>query len=311
MAFVHRGTIVPQSPCPPHNRQISGPGSAAAIDFAPPAAAARGDPPEEQAMASKSILDEIVTRKRREVAVVRDVVPLAVLEAELAGAPPVRDFFAAVSNGPPIRLIAEFKRQSPSAGAIRPGATVVEVVEAYAAAGAAALSMLTDHAGFGGSLADLEAARAAVDLPVLRKEFVIDVYQVVEARAAGADAVLLIAECLDDCHLRSLYREILDLGMTPLVELHDEAHLERVLDLGATLVGINNRNLATMTTDLGHALRLRERVPANVVLVAESGIRSRADVEQLEAAGIDAMLVGESLLVQPDPRAAAAALLGR
>jgi indole-3-glycerol phosphate synthase len=257
------------------------------------------------------ILDEIVARKRREVAVARESVPLAVLEALVPHAPPVRDFFAAVSAGPPMRLIAEFKRQSPSAGEIRPGATVAEVVTAYAAAGAAALSVLTDHAGFGGSLDDLEAARAAVSLPVLRKEFVVDFYQVVEARAHGADAVLLIAECLDDCHLRSLYRAIIDYGMTPLVELHDEENLSRVLDLGATLVGVNNRNLKTMTTDLGHVLAVRERVPDDLVLVAESGIKTRADVERLEAAGIYAMLVGESLLVQPDPGKAAAALLGR
>jgi indole-3-glycerol phosphate synthase len=257
------------------------------------------------------ILAEIVARKRREVAVAREGVPLAVLEAGLPAAPPVRDFFAAVSAGPPITLIAEFKRRSPSAGEIRPGATVAEVVTAYATAGAAAVSVLTDHAGFGGSLADLEAARKAVRLPVLRKEFVIDFYQVVEARAHGADAVLLIAECLDDCHLRSLYRAIIDLGMTPLVELHDEENLARVLDLGATLVGVNNRDLKTMTTDLGHVLRIRERVPDDVVLVAESGIKTRADVERLEAAGIQAMLVGESLLKQPDPGAAAAVLLGR
>jgi indole-3-glycerol phosphate synthase len=247
------------------------------------------------------ILAEIVDRKRREVAVARESVPLAVLEAALPAAPPVRDFFAAVSAGPPIRLIAEFKRQSPSAGEIRPGATVAEVVRGYAEAGAAALSVLTDQAGFGGSLADLEEARAAVGLPVLRKEFVIDSYQVVEARVHGADAVLLIAECLDDCHLRSLYSAIIDLGMTPLVELHDEANLPRVLDLG---------NLKTMTTDLGHVLALREQVPDDVVLVAESGIKTRADVERLEAAGIEAMLVGESLLKQADPAAAAAALLG-
>ena len=250
------------------------------------------------------ILDEIVTRKRREVAVARDRVPLAVLEAILPKAAPVRDFFAAVAAGPPMRLIAEFKRQSPSAGEIRPGATVEDVVRGYAAAGAAAVSVLTDHAGFGGSLADLEAARAAVSLPVLRKEFVVDFYQVVEA-------VLLIAECLDDCHLRSLYRAIIDYGMTPLVELHDEANLPRVLDLGATLVGVNNRNLKTMATDLDHVLTVRQRVPESVVLVAESGIKTRADVERLEAAGIQAMLVGESLLVQQDPGRAAAVLLGR
>ena len=257
------------------------------------------------------ILAEIVTRKRREVAVARESVPLAVLEAAVPEAAPPRDFFAAVSAGPPIRLIAEFKRQSPSAGAIRPGASVAEVVSAYAAAGAAALSVLTDRPGFGGSLADLEAARAAAGLPVLRKEFIIDPYQVVEARVHGADAVLLIAECLDDCHLRSLYRLILDLGMTPLVELHDEANLPRVLELGATLIGINNRDLKTMTTDLGHVLRLQAELPAEAVTVAESGIRTRADVERLEAAGVAAMLVGESLLKQADPGAAAATLLGR
>jgi indole-3-glycerol phosphate synthase len=260
---------------------------------------------------SVSILEDIVERKRREVAVARERVPTAALEGRLAVAPPVRDFFAAVSRPGAVNLIAEFKRKSPSAGEIRPGAAIEDVVRGYAAAGAAALSVLTDGPGFGGSLVDLEAARIAVPLPVLRKEFVIDRYQVIEARAHGADAVLLIAECLDDCHLRSLYREILDFGMTPLVELHDEENLLRVLDLGATLVGINNRNLKTMVTDLETVLRLRERVPADCVLVAESGIRTRADVERLEAAGVDAMLVGESLLAAADPERAAATLLGR
>jgi indole-3-glycerol phosphate synthase len=226
-------------------------------------------------------------------------------------APAVRDFFAALAAPGPIKLIAEFKRKSPSAGEIRPGAAIEEVVRGYAAAGASCLSILTDGPGFGGSLVDLETARIAVPLPVLRKEFVVDRYQVIEARAHGADAVLLIAECLDDCHLRSLYREILDLGMTPLVELHDPENLPRVLDLGATLVGINNRDLQTMTTDLDTVLRLREQVPDEVLLVAESGIKTRADVQRLEAAGIAAMLVGESLLKQPDPGKAAAALLGR
>ena len=257
------------------------------------------------------ILAEIVTRKRIEVAVARDRVPTAALEGRLSVAPAVRDFFAALAAPGPIRLIAEFKRKSPSAGEIRPGATIEEVVGGYAAAGASCLSVLTDGPGFGGNLVDLESARIAVPLPVLRKEFVVDRYQVIEARAHGADAVLLIAECLDDCLLRSLYREILDLGMTPLVELHDAENLPRVLDLGATLVGINNRNLKTMTTDLDTVLRLREQVPDEVVLVAESGIKTRADVERLEAAGIAAMLVGESLLTQPDPGRAAAALLGR
>jgi indole-3-glycerol phosphate synthase len=258
-----------------------------------------------------TLLDEIVARKREEVAAAKRLCDTATLSKQLAAAPPVRDFFAAVSVPGGIRLIAEFKRRSPSAGEIRPGATVEQVVRGYAAAGASALSVLTDREGFGGSLDDLRAARAAVPLPVLRKEFVVDRHQVVEARVHGADAVLLIAECLDDCHLRSLYREIIDLGMTPLVELHDAEHLERVLDLGATLVGINNRDLHTMTTDLDRVLRLRDRVPPHCLVVAESGIRSRADVERLEQAGIGAMLVGESLLRSPDPAVAAAALLGR
>jgi len=257
------------------------------------------------------ILDQIVTRKKLEVAACRDRVPTAALEGRLSVAPAVRDFFGALAAPGPIKLIAEFKRKSPSAGEIRPGATIEEVVCGYAAAGASCLSILTDGPGFGGSLVDLETARIAVPLPVLRKEFVVDRYQVIEARAHGADAVLLIAECLDDCHLRSLYREILDLGMTPLVELHDPENLPRVLDLGATLVGINNRDLQSMTTDLDTVLRLREQVPDEVLLVAESGIKTRADVQRLEAAGIAAMLVGESLLKQPDPGKAVAALLGR
>ena len=258
-----------------------------------------------------TILDDIVSRKRREVEVARDRVPSFALEGRLGTVPAPRDFFGALAAPGPVRLIAEFKRRSPSAGEIRPGATVEEVVRGYAAAGASCLSILTDSAGFGGNLVDLEAARVAVPLPVLRKEFVVDRYQVLEARAHGADAVLLIAECLDDCLLRSLYREIIDLGMTPLVELHDAANLPRVLDIGATLVGVNNRDLRTMTTDLDHVLRLRELVPDDVVLVAESGIRTRGDVERLERAGIGAMLVGESLLKAADPGRAAAALLGR
>ncbi len=257
------------------------------------------------------ILDQIVARKKLEVAACRDRVPTAALEGRLSVAPVVRDFFGALAAPGPIKLIAEFKRKSPSAGEIRPGATIEEVVRGYRDAGASCLSILTDGPGFGGSLVDLESARIAVPLPVLRKEFVVDRYQVIEARAHGADAVLLIAECLDDCRLRSLYREILDLGMTPLVELHDPENLPRVLDLGATLVGINNRDLKSMTTDLDTVLRLREQVPDEVLLVAESGIKTRADVARLEAAGIAAMLVGESLLKQPDPGQAAAALLGR
>lgn len=170
--------------------------------------------------------------------------------------------------------------------------------------------MLTDEPFFQGKLDYLREIRSAVSLPVLRKDFILDKYQVYEARAAGADAVLLIAECLDDCHLRSLHNEIVALGMTPLVELYEPENLPRVLDAGATLIGINNRDLHTFKTDLEHTLRLKEKVPDDCVLVAESGIRSRADVERLEAAGINAILVGETLMASPDIGAAVDALLG-
>ncbi len=258
-----------------------------------------------------SVLDRIISRKRKEVAEAKAVLPLSNLKKQLENCGQPRDFFAAVSHPIGMRLIAEFKRRSPSAGEIRPGAEPAEIARGYEKAGAAAVSVLTDGEDFGGCLEDLVAVRKASSLPVLRKEFIIDSYQVNEARLYGADAVLLIAECLDDCLLRSLYREVIDLGMTPLVELHSSENLSRVLDLGATLVGVNNRDLSTMKTDIGHVLRLKEKIPPECVLVAESGIRSRADVEQLEAAGVHAILVGESLLASPDPSTAAGALLAK
>ncbi len=170
--------------------------------------------------------------------------------------------------------------------------------------------MLTDEPFFQGKLEYLSAIRAAVLLPVLRKDFILDKYQLLEARAAGADAVLLIAECLDDCNLRALHNETIVLGMTPLVELYDPENLQRVLDAGATLIGINNRDLRTFKTDLDHTLRLREKVPDECVLVAESGIRTRADVERLQSAGVNAILVGETLMANPDIGDAVDALLG-
>lgn len=257
-----------------------------------------------------SVLDKIISRKQKEVADQKATYSLSSIKKKLENSDQPRDFFTAVSEPGRIRLIAEFKRRSPSAGEIRPGAEPAKIVRGYEKSGAAALSVLTDGEDFGGCLDDLISARRASSLPTLRKEFIIDAYQVNEARLWGADAVLLIAECLDDCLLRSLYREIIDLGMTPLVELHSEENIPRVLDLGATLIGINNRDLATMKTDINHVLKLKEKVPSECVLVAESGIRTRADVKQLEAAGISAILVGESLLSSPDPTEAAAALLG-
>ncbi len=267
-----------------------------------------------------TILDEIVATKREEIARAKAAVPEAALREKLTGAPPPRDFLAALRNPageaepgtPPcaVRLIAEVKRASPSRGLIREDFRPVDIALAYQRHGASCISVLTDEPYFQGSLGILRRVRAAVALPVLRKDFVVDPYQVLEARAAGADAVLLIAECLDDAELKALHDAVCELGMTPLVELHEAANLPRVLAAGARLVGINNRDLGTFHTDLEHTLRLRGRVPADRVLVSESGIRTRADVARLAAAGIDAMLVGESLMAQPDVGAAVDALLG-
>jgi indole-3-glycerol phosphate synthase len=210
-----------------------------------------------------------------------------------------------------VKLIAEIKKASPSKGVLRTDFRPVEIACTYEAHGASCLSVLTDEQYFQGSLAVLREVRAAVGIPVLRKDFILDSYQLLEARAAGADAVLLIAECLDDCNLRKLHNEALDLGLTPLVELYEPENLPRVLAAGATLVGINNRDLRTFETDLAHTIRLRDQVPADCVLVAESGIRTRADVERLAAAGVHAMLVGESLMIQQDIGRAVAELLGR
>lgn len=258
-----------------------------------------------------TILDQIVATKGREIAAARQRRPESELAAALAAAPPPRDFFAALAKPGPIRLIAEVKKASPSQGVIRADFDPVAIAETYERHGAACISVLTDESYFQGSLDYLRQIRAAVNLPVLRKDFILDRYQLLEARAAGADAVLLIAECLDDCRLRALHNEALELGLMPLVELYEPANLPRVLEAGATLVGVNNRDLRTFEVDLGHTLRLREQIPADCLLVGESGIRTREDVERLEAAGVDAMLVGESLMRQPDIGAAVDRLLGR
>jgi len=257
-----------------------------------------------------TILDQIVASKREEIARSKHETPEAALRARLAEAPPVRNFFAALTAGPPVRLIAEVKKASPSRGVIRADFNPVEIARTYERHGAACLSVLTDRPYFQGSLDYLRQIRAAVELPVLRKDFIIDSYQVIEARAAGADAVLLIAECLDDATLDRLHGEIIALGMTPLVELYEPANLARVLRIGAKRVGVNNRDLRTFKVDLEHTLRLRASIPADRVMGSESGIRNRADVERLAAAGVQAMLGGESRVKQPDIGAAVDALLG-
>lgn len=258
-----------------------------------------------------TILDQIVATKREEIARAKSIAPEAALRSQLADAPPVRDFLAALSAGPPIRLIAEVKKASPSKGVIRADFNPVEIARTYQRHGASCISVLTDEPYFQGSLEYLRQVRAAVELPVLRKDFIVDPYQVIEARVAGADAVLLIAECLDDELLERLHDAIVELGMTPLVELYEPANLARVLRIGTRLVGVNNRDLHTFQIDLEHTLQLRQQIPADRVLVGESGIRSREDVERLEAAGVQAMLVGETLMACPDIGTAVDRLLGK
>jgi indole-3-glycerol phosphate synthase len=257
------------------------------------------------------ILSQIVSTKRGEIARAKAAVPEAELRARLQDAPPPRDFFASLAAGGPIKLIAEVKKASPSRGVIRADFDPVAIAQIYEQNGASCLSVLTDEPFFQGCLDNLRQIRAAVPLPLLRKDFILDSYQLLEARVAGADAVLLIAECLDDCHLRKLHNEAVALGMVPLVELYEPANLPRVIEAGATLVGVNNRDLKTFAVDLGRCLRLRDQVPLDAVFVAESGIHSRADVLRLEAAGVDAMLVGESLIKEPDIGAAVRRLLGK
>ena len=258
-----------------------------------------------------TILDKIVAAKREEVRRAKAETSEEMLRRRLPDAPPARDFFAALARPGPIHLIAEVKKASPSKGVIRADFHPVEIAGIYQQHGAACISVLTDEPYFQGSLDYLRQIRAAVDLPVLRKDFIIDPYQVVEARAAGADAVLLIAECLAGDSLKTLHDAVVELGMTPLVELFEPANLPRVLDAGARLVGINNRDLRTFKTDLEHTLRLRREIPPDRLVVGESGIRTREDVLRLESAGVNAMLVGESLMSSPDVAAAVDALLGR
>lgn len=248
-----------------------------------------------------SVLDKIVATTRRDLEHRRAATPLAALESRLAAAPPVRDFERALRRPGRVSLIAEVKRASPSQGLIREDFDPVAIAAAYREAGAACVSVLTDEPFFQGCLEYLRRIRESVpDIPLLRKDFIVDPYQVVEARCAGADALLLIAECLDDKQLPELLALTRRLGMAALVECYDEPNVPRVVAAGATLIGVNNRDLRTFVTDLGRSLTLRAHVPADRLFVAESGIRGPADVARLRAAGVDAMLVGEHLMRQPD-----------
>ena len=250
-----------------------------------------------------TILDTIVAHKWTEIAAAKAAVPEADLEWRAVSVPPARDFTGALLR-PGMRVIAEVKKASPSAGVIRPDFDPAAIARAYERAGADALSVLTDERFFQGRLPHLTAARDATRLPVLRKEFVLDPYQLVEARAAGADAVLLIAEILPGERLKTLFDQATALGLHVLVELHDAHQLPRVIDCGATLIGINNRDLRTFHTTLDHTLELLPKVPPGRAVISESGIKTSTDLKRLEAAGVKGVLVGESLMRAADVGAA-------
>lgn len=255
-----------------------------------------------------SVLDEIVIRKREEITAAKARISESALEAQLSQAPPLRDFAAALRVPGEVRIIAEVKKASPSAGVIRADFDAVAIAKIYEANGAACLSVLTDEHFFQGHLDYLKAIRAAVGVPLLRKEFILERYQLLEARLAGADAVLLIAEILPGDRLAQLFTEARALGLEVLVELHDADQLGRVLALKPGLVGINNRDLRTFKTRLEHTLELMKNIPSEMTVVSESGIRTRADLDVLAKAGVSAVLVGESLMRAPDIGAALRAL---
>lgn len=249
-----------------------------------------------------AMIEQLVEGAREGVARRSAETPLEQLEQQLGERTDQRPFSEALTR-PGLSLIAEFKRRSPSAGEIREGATVEEIVAAYEAGGAAALSVLTDEPHFGGGLADLRAARAACDLPILQKDFVVDPYQLHEAAVNGADAVLLIVSALEDPRLAALYGATLDLDLDCVVEVHDEKELERALAIDAEVIGINNRNLDDMTVDVRTTTGLITDVPAGKTVVAESGISERGTLEDLEEIGVDAVLIGEALMRAEDPEA--------
>jgi indole-3-glycerol phosphate synthase len=252
-----------------------------------------------------TVLDEILATKRDEVTMLHRPQVRDLLRARALDAPAPRDFAGALrpASGA-LGVVAEIKRRSPSKGDLAPDLDPALTAKAYAAGGAACLSVLTDRPWFGGTVDDLDAARAACELPVLRKDFTIDEVQVYEGRAIGADALLLIVAALpDDSLLRDLHELAIGIGLAVLVETHDDAELERALEVGARIVGVNARNLGTFAEDLTVGERLASRVPSDVVAIAESAIRSVDDATRMAAARFDAVLVGEMLVRAPDPTA--------
>jgi indole-3-glycerol phosphate synthase len=256
-----------------------------------------------------SVLDRIVEATRDEVERRREIVPLSRLEGALRDRPESRPFQEALTR-PGVSVIAEHKRRSPSAGTIREGMEVEDVVQAYERGGAAALSVLTEPFHFGGSLDDLVVARAATHLPVLRKDFIVDTYQLIEAAAAGADAILLIVAALEPGVLLELHREARALDLDVLVEVHDEDELQVALEVEAEVIGINNRDLGNFTVDIERTYELLSDVPAGKTVVSESGFSTREQLDELDRVGVDAVLIGETLMRAPDIEAACRELTG-
>jgi indole-3-glycerol phosphate synthase len=248
-------------------------------------------------------LDRILDAHRR--AAAADTRSLDELTARAAAEPACRGFGAALARAgrAHVAVIAEIKRRSPSKGDLAPGLDPAVLAKTYEAAGAACLSVLTDGEFFGGSVADLQAARDATALPVLRKDFTVSAHDVCDARLMGADCVLLIAAALDDDELARFHALAVDLGLDALVEVHDEPELDRALAVGATLIGVNQRDLVTFEVDTARAVRLAGRIPGTAIAVAESGVRGQADARALRAAGYHAVLVGETLVTADDPAA--------
>jgi indole-3-glycerol phosphate synthase len=247
-------------------------------------------------------LEELIGATRRRLEERRARRPLAEVELDAAARGECRPFGEWLIR-PDTSLIAEYKRRSPSAGTIREGASVTEMVRAYERGGAAAVSVLTEEDHFGGSLADLDEASSVTDLPVLRKDFTIDPYQVFEAKAAGGDAVLLVVGALDASELATLHGLARDLEMDAIVEVHDDAELDAALAVDAQIIGINNRDLTDFSVDISRTFELLTDVPAGKTVVSESGIATREQVEELEQVGVDAVLVGETLMRAADPEA--------
>lgn len=259
-------------------------------------------------VATSDLLAAIVAATHTRVRHAAARAPGADLEKKIERLPPTRGFREALTQ-PGVRVIAECKRRSPSRGVLRAEYDPAAIARRYAESGAAAISVLTEPTFFDGSLAHLEAARAVVDVPILRKDFVIDAYQLLEARAAGADAVLLIVAALDDEALARLAEHARRLRLDVLVEVHDDAELDRAIAAGADIIGVNNRNLRTLAVDVDASFRLAGRMPPGALAVAESGLKSGADVHRLQAAGYRAFLIGERFMTAIDPGQALAGLL--